>query len=57
MTEPPPMPPQQAKKPERPRVPAVLLPAKRVVTASTTRNRLIAPSDMSQDIDSDGKQP
>lgn len=57
MTEPPPIPPQQAKKPERPRSPVVLTPAKRIVTATTTRNRLIAPLDVSQDIDSDGKQP
>lgn len=40
MSEPPPMPPQQAKKPERPRTFPVLKPAVRVITARTTRSQL-----------------
>jgi len=44
MTVPPPMPPQSAQKPERPRVAPILTPAIRIVTARTTRH-MLKPSD------------
>lgn len=51
---PPPMPPQQAKKLERPRSVPILKPAIRIVTAMTTRHRLISVAPETQEVDNGG---